>query len=74
MIEDFLWWVAEKVCPCVCLCFRRCVWLSILAHGARTGGPIETGGGSFDAPERWKDDGGNSGVIGTTWHVPRAAA
>ena len=47
---------------------------SILANGARTAGLIGTGEGPFDAPERRKDDGANRGVIGTTWHVPRAAA
>ena len=76
MIEDFLWWVAEKkfVCVCFCVCVCLCVCSSILAPGARTTGPIGTGGGSFDAPERRKDDGDNRGVIGTTLHVPRAAA
>ena len=47
---------------------------SILAPGARTAGPIGTGEGSFDAPERRKDDGDKNGVIGTLWHEPRAGA
>ena len=45
---------------------------SIFAPGARTVAPIGTGEDSFDAPERQKDDGGDCGVIGTTWHMPRA--
>ena len=49
-----------------------CVCPSILAPGARTAGPIGTGEGSFDVPERQKDDGANCGAIGATWHVARA--
>ena len=72
MIEDFLWWVAEKswfhgICGCVSVC------PSILAPGARTAGPIGTGVGSFDATERWKDDGANCKAICATLHVARAS-
>ena len=45
---------------------------SIFVSGPRTAGWIGTGEYSFDAPERWKDDGNNFGPIGCTWHVPRA--
>ena len=73
MIEDFLWWVAEKswandvsmrVCVCVCP--------SILAPAARTAEPIGTGEAPFDAPKRRKYDGANRGAIGARWHVLRA--
>ena len=73
MIGDFLWWVAEKKVGSVVF-VRVSVCSSISASGARSAGPIETGEAPFDAPERRKDDGANRGVIGTTWHVPRAAA
>ena len=52
----------------VCVCVRS----SILAPGARTAGPIGTGEGLFDAPDRQKDDGANRVAIGARWHVPRA--
>ena len=75
MIKNFLWWVAEKSWASdvsVCVCLSVCP--SILEPGAQTAGPIGTGEAPFDAPKRRKDDGANRGVIGTTWHVPRAAA
>ena len=43
-------------------------------NSARTAGPIRTGDGSFDAPERRNDDGGGHVAPRATWHVPRAAA
>ena len=54
----------EFVCLSVCL--------SILAPGGQTAGPIGTGEAPFDAPERRKDDGANSGAIGGKWHVKPA--
>ena len=70
MIEYFLWWVAEKKFGQWCLC----VYSSILVPGAGTGGRIGTGETPFNAPERRKDAGNNRGVIGATWHLPRATA
>ena len=43
-------------------------------NSAGTAGPIRTGDGSFDAPERRNDDGGGHVAPRATWHVPRAAA
>ena len=43
-------------------------------NSAGTAGPIRTGDGSFDAPERRDDDGGGHVAPRATWHVPRAAA
>ena len=43
-------------------------------NSAGTAGPIRTGDGSFDAPERRNDDGGGHVAPRGTWHVPRAAA
>ena len=43
-------------------------------NSAVTAGPIRTGDGSFDAPERRNDDGGGHVVPRATWNVPRAAA
>ena len=45
---------------------------SILAPGVRTGDPIETGQGAFDALERRKDDSASIETICSTWHVARA--
>ena len=43
-------------------------------NSAGTAGPIRTGDGSFDAPERRNDEGGGHVAPRATWHVPRAAA
>ena len=47
---------------------------SIFAFGARTAVRIGTSEYSFDAPERWEDDGNGFGPIGCTRHVARAIA
>ena len=41
-------------------------------NSAGTAGPIRTGDGSFDAPERPNDDSGGHVAPRATWHVPRA--
>ena len=56
----------------VCMCVYVCS--SIFTSGAQTACQIGTGEYSFDASERWKDDGIVLRLISFTWHVQRAIA